>query len=119
MTSVTPSKRIGEVEIDGEQIYRGSTSWGTPIATVKGEYVYKATFLESRRAIACVSGVLLRDQLPNLGHQIVRYIHDGLGRLNAGFILSQCLVFGLFSVVGKDPLYLVRIPPVWKFVLAH
>ena len=63
--------------------------------------------------------MLLRDQLPDLGHQIVRHIHDGLGRPNADFILSQCLVFGLLSVVGKDPLYLVTIPPVWKLVLAH
>ena len=63
--------------------------------------------------------MLLRDQFPDLGHQIVRHIHDGLGRLNAYFILSQCLVFGLFFVVGKDPLYLVRMPPVWKLVLAH
>jgi hypothetical protein len=54
----------------------------------------------------CVSAMLLGDRLPDLGHQIVRNIHDGLGRLNAGFILRQCLVFGLFSVVGKDPLYL-------------
>src|ERR1035437_3079014 len=36
-----------------------------------------------------------------------------------GFILRQCLVFGLFSVVGKDPLYLALIPSVWKYVLAH
>jgi hypothetical protein len=63
--------------------------------------------------------MLLRDQLLDLGHQIVRHIHDGLGRLDADFILSQCRVFGLFSVVGKDPLYLARIPPVWKLVLAH
>jgi len=63
--------------------------------------------------------MLLRDQLTDLGHQIVRNVHDGFGRLNAGFILRQCLVFGLFSVVGKDPLYLVFIPSVWKFVLAH
>src|ERR1019366_9066723 len=33
-----------------------------------------------------------------------------------GFILRQCLVFGLFSVVGKDPLYLALIPSVWKYV---
>ena len=63
--------------------------------------------------------MLLRDQFPDLGHQIVRYVHDGLGGLNADFILCQCLVFGLFSVVGKDPLYLALIPPVWKLVLAH
>jgi len=68
---------------------------------------------------ACGSAMLLRDQFPDLGHQIVRHIHDGLGRPNAGFILGQCLVFGLFSIMGKDALYLVRVPPVWKLVLAH
>ena len=68
---------------------------------------------------ACVSTMLPRDQLPDLWHQIVRYIHDGLGRLDAGYILSQCLVFGQFSVVGKDPLYLVLVPPVWKLALTH
>ena len=31
------------MKISGEIIYRGSTSWGAPIATVKGEYVYKGT----------------------------------------------------------------------------
>ena len=31
------------MKIDGESIYRGSTSWGAPIATVKGEYVHKGT----------------------------------------------------------------------------
>src|ERR1035438_5208281 len=31
-----------------------------------------------------------------------------------GFILRQCLVFGLFSAVGKDPLYLALIPSVWN-----
>ena len=63
--------------------------------------------------------MLLGDQLPDLGHQIVGNIHDGLGRLYSGFILRQRLVFGLFSAVGKDPLYLVRISSVWKHVLAH
>ena len=67
----------------------------------------------------CVSAMLLGDQLPDLGHQIVGNIHDGLGRLYSGFILRQRLVFGLFAVVGNDPLYLVLIPSVGKFVLAH
>lgn len=31
------------MEIGGEQIYRGSTSWGVPLATVKGQYVYSGT----------------------------------------------------------------------------
>ena len=60
------------------------------------------------------SVMLLRDQFPDLGHQIVRYIHDGFGRFNANFVLYQCLVFGLFSVVGKDPLHPALIPPVWN-----
>ena len=53
--------------------------------------------------------MLLRDQLADLGHQIVRHIHDGLGRPNADFILSQCLVLGLLFIVGKDPLYLLLV----------
>ena len=74
---------------------------------------------ESRPEGHCVSAMLLGDQLPDLGHQIVGNIHDGLGRLYAGFILRQRLVFGLFAVLGNDPLYLLLIPPVGKFVLAH
>ena len=65
------------------------------------------------------SVMLLGDQFPDLGHQIVRYVHNGLRRLNANLVLRQCLVCGLSFVVGKDPLHPALIPPVWKLVLTH
>ena len=52
-TPVFPITGTPIMKIDGEHIYRGSSSWGAPIATVKGEYVYKGGgFLSAPIALA-------------------------------------------------------------------
>src|ERR1039457_4794249 len=86
--SPTPSRASGS-GTRGERGRRGARRISLPRTTPSGNPVV----------------ALLRDQLPDLGHQIVGYVHDGFGRFNANFLLYKCLVFGLFSVVGKDPLH--------------
>src|ERR1039458_1967829 len=126
---MAPGSTTGAMGWDVNGVYPDESGWWTegllPAGICLGpkRHFSEAAFRPSGTNLVqkgCyVSVMLLCDQLPDLGHQIVRHIHDGLRRLNTGFILRQCLVFGLFSVVGKDPLYFVLIPAVWKFVLAH
>lgn len=65
---------------NGEHIYKGSTSWGAPIATVKGEYVYRGTgFLSG--AIAVIDGEYVYQGTNKLGGPIANV--SGGGRMSA------------------------------------
>ncbi len=77
------------MKIDGEQIYRGSTSWGAPIATVNGEYVYRGTgFLSA--PIALVDGSYVYEGSTKLGGPIANV--SGGGRMSAAAAAVYLLI---------------------------
>ncbi len=68
------------MKIDGEYIYRGSTSWGAPLASVKGDYVYKGTGFFAA-PIALVDGEYAYKGNNKLGGPIANI--SGGGRMSA------------------------------------
>jgi hypothetical protein len=67
-------------KISGEHIFRGSTQWGTPIATVKGEYVYKGTGFMSA-PLALIDGDYVYKGSTKLGGPIAKL--QGGGKMSA------------------------------------
>ncbi len=57
--------------------------------------------------------LMLCDKLPDLRDEIVRNVHDCLGRLNSRFVLQQGVLFGLVLVMRKYPSHFLVIPSRW------
>ena len=60
---------------------------------------------------------MFRDEFPDLGHEVTRDIHDGLGGFNAGLVFLHRVILGLSIVVGQHALRAALIPSVWKLNL--
>src|ERR1041384_4080198 len=66
-----------------------------------------------------VSKAALRNQLPDFRHAVVRNVHNGLGGLDASFVLDEGIVFGLLLVKCKDPPSFLLVSSFWKIPFAH
>jgi hypothetical protein len=65
------------------------------------------------------SALVFCDQLANFRDEVDGNVHNGLGRLDAGFVLQERVLFRLILVEGQDFFYFVFVPPCWKFGLFH
>jgi hypothetical protein len=69
------------MNISGEQIYKGSSSWGAPFATARGEYVYKDTGGLLIAPIATINGEYVYEGSSTFGAPIATV--KGGGRMSA------------------------------------
>jgi len=62
---------------------------------------------------------MLCDQFTHFWYEVMRNIHNGVGRLNSSLVLRYRLVFSLLLVVGEDSANLLVAPSLWEFGLIH
>jgi len=63
--------------------------------------------------------VALRNQLPDFRHEIVRYVHDRFGGLDASFVLYKGRLLGLLLVVSQHSSHFLFVPSRREVALAH